>query len=232
MDAHGARKVEMIESDLLDDSEAAPLIRLIDDDVRFRRALHGVLCAAGYRTAQYGSVGEMLLDGIGDAPGCLVLDIHMPGPSGLDLQEMIATQPEPLPVIFVTAQATVHETLRAMKAGAADFFFKPVDSDALLPVVAKVIEDDAVRRRARLRQTALQARYSRLSPRERQVLDMVVNGALNKQIGWELGAAERTVKAHRAHVMEKMEVRSLAELVKAVGQLEAPLAFAPVRGGN
>jgi FixJ family two-component response regulator len=98
--------------------------------------------------------------------------------------------------------------------------------------VAKVIEDDAVRRRARLRQTALQARYSRLSPRERQVLDMVVNGALNKQIGWELGAAERTVKAHRAHVMEKMEVRSLAELVKAVGQLEAPLAFSAGRGGS
>jgi FixJ family two-component response regulator len=220
----------MTESDLLDDLEDAPIIRLIDDDVTFRHALQGVLCAAGYRVAEYGSVGEMLLGGIGSEPGCLVLDIHMPGPSGLDLQEMIATQPEPLPVIFVTAEATVHETLRAMKAGAADFFFKPVDCVALLQVVAKAIEDDAQRRRARLRQTALQARYSRLSPRERQVLDMVVNGALNKQIGWELGAAERTVKAHRAHVMEKMEVRSLAELVKAVGQLEAPIPQPPGRG--
>ncbi|MEJ8825539.1 response regulator [Variovorax humicola] len=213
----------MIECDSLEDREDSPCVRLVDDDATFRRALHRVLCAAGYRVAEYGSVGEMLLDGFGSAPGCLVMDIHMPGPSGLDLQEMIATQPEPLPVIFVTAQATVHETLRAMKAGAADFFFKPVDSAALLRVVAKAIEDDALRRRARLRQNALQARYSRLSPRERQVLDMVVNGALNKQIGWELGAAERTVKAHRAHVMEKMEVRSLAELVKAVGQLESTL---------
>jgi FixJ family two-component response regulator len=222
----------MIESDLLDGTEDVPCIRLIDDDVTFRRALHGVLCAAGYKVAEYGSVGEMLLEGIGQEPGCLVLDIHMPGPSGLDLQEMIATQPEPLPVIFVTAEATVHETLRAMKAGAADFFFKPVDSEALLRVVAKAIEDDAIRRRARLRQTALQTRYSRLSPRERQVLDMVVSGALNKQIGWELGAAERTVKAHRAHVMEKMEVRSLAELVRAVGQLETPLRTTAGRGGG
>src|SRR4029077_11700989 len=117
-----------------------------DDDAAFRRALHHVLCAAGYRVAEYGSVGEMLLDGFGSAPGCLVMDIHMPGPSGLDLQEMIATQPEPLPVIFVTAQATVHETLRAMKAGAADFLFKPVDGDALLSVVNKAVHEDAIRR--------------------------------------------------------------------------------------
>jgi FixJ family two-component response regulator len=135
---------------------------------------------------------------------------------------MIATQPEPLPVIFVTAEATVHETLRAMKAGAADFLFKPVDGDALLSAVNKAVAEDATRRQARRRLNDLQNRYSRLSPRERQVLDMVVNGALNKQIGAELGAAERTVKAHRAHVMEKMEVTSLADLVRTVGQLAAP----------
>ncbi|MGJ7510756.1 response regulator transcription factor [Variovorax sp. GT1P44] len=196
-----------------------PIIRLIDDDASFRRAVQRLLRTAGYRVAEYGSVGEMLLEGIGSAPGCLVLDIHMPGPSGLDLQEMIATQPEPLPVIFVTAEATVHETLRAMKAGAADFLFKPVDGEALLSVVNKAVQEDAVRRQAHRRLSALQTRYSRLSPRERQVLDMVVNGALNKQISAELGAAERTVKAHRAHVMEKMEVSSLADLVRAVGQL-------------
>jgi FixJ family two-component response regulator len=198
-----------------------PIIRLIDDDVSFRRAVQRLLRAAGHRVAEYGSVGDMLLEGIGCAPGCLVLDIHMPGPSGLDLQEMIATQPEPLPVIFVTAEATVHETLRAMKAGAADFLFKPVDGEALLSVVNKAVQEDAARRQAHRRLSALQTRYSRLSPRERQVLDMVVNGALNKQISAELGAAERTVKAHRAHVMEKMEVSSLADLVRAVGQLGA-----------
>ena len=198
-----------------------PTIRLIDDDVSFRRALQRLLREAGHQVAEYGSVGEMLLEGIGSAPGCLVLDIHMPGPSGLDLQEMIASQPEPLPVIFVTAEATVHETLRAMKAGAADFLFKPVDGETLLSVIGKAVQDDAARRQARRRLCALQARYSRLSPRERQVMEMVVNGALNKQISAQLGAAERTVKAHRAHVMEKMEVSSLADLVRAVGQLGA-----------
>ena len=203
----------------LNPAEEAPLIRLIDDDVAFRRALQRLLQAAGHRVAEYGSVGEMLLDGIGEAPGCLVLDIHMPGPSGLDLQEMIASQPQPLPVIFVTAEATVHETLRAMKAGAADFLFKPVDSEALLAVVNKAVQDDASRRLARRRLCTLQSRYSRLSPREREVLDMVVNGALNKQISAKIGAAERTVKAHRAHVVEKMEVNSLADLVRAVGHL-------------
>lgn len=198
-----------------------PTIRLIDDDVSFRRALQRLLREAGHQVAEYGSVGEMLLEGIGSAPGCLVLDIHMPGPSGLDLQEMIASQPEPLPVIFVTAEATVHETLRAMKAGAADFLFKPVDGETLLSVIGKAVQDDAARRQARRRLCALQTRYSRLSPRERQVMEMVVNGSLNKQISAQLGAAERTVKAHRAHVMEKMEVSSLADLVRAVGQLGA-----------
>jgi len=201
--------------------DETPIVRLIDDDASFRRAVQRLFRAAGHRVAEYNSVGAMLLEGIGSAPGCLVLDIHMPGPSGLDLQEMIATQPEPLPVIFATAEATVHETLRAMKAGASDFLFKPVDGEALLAAVNKAIAEDATRRRARRRLNDLQNRYSRLSPRERQVLDMVVNGALNKQIGAELGAAERTVKAHRAHVMEKMEVTSLADLVRAAGQLGA-----------
>ncbi|MBO9513482.1 MAG: response regulator transcription factor [Variovorax sp.] len=197
-------------------------MRLIDDDVAFRRAVRRVLQAAGHEVAEYSSVGAMLLEGIGTAPGCLVLDIHMPGPSGLDLQEMIATQPEPLPVIFVTAEATVHETLRAMKAGAADFLFKPVDGETLVSVVNKAVLEDAARRKSRRQLSDLQTRYARLSVRERQVLEMVVNGALNKQISAELGAAERTVKAHRAHVMAKMGVSSLADLVRAVVQLNVP----------
>src|ERR1700751_4753906 len=136
--------------------EEAPIVRLIDDDVSFRRAVQRLLRAAGHRVAEYSSVGAMLLEGIGSAPGCLVLDIHMPGPSGLDLQEMIATQPEPLPVIFVTAEATVHETLRAMKAGAADFLFKPGDGEALLSAVNKAVAEDAARRQARKRLADLQ----------------------------------------------------------------------------
>ena len=207
-----------------------PTVRLIDDDVAFRHAMQRLLRTAGLQEVEYGSVGEMLLEGIGSAPGCLVLDIHMPGPSGLDLQEMIASQPEPLPVIFVTAEATVHETLRAMKAGATDFLFKPVDGEMLLSVIRKAIEDDAARRQARRRVCALQSPYSPLSPREGQVMEMVVNGALNKQISPQLGAAERTVKAHRAHVMEKMEVSSLADLVRAVGQLGMTPDSASVAG--
>ncbi len=206
----------------LSPAKEQPLVRLIDDDVAFRRAVRRVLQAAGHEVAEYSSVGAMLLEGIGSAPGCLVLDIHMPGPSGLDLQEMIATQPEPLPVIFVTAEATVHETLRAMKAGAADFLFKPVDGETLVSVVNKAVLEDAARRKSRRQLSDLQTRYARLSVRERQVLEMVVNGALNKQISAELGAAERTVKAHRAHVMAKMGVSSLADLVRAVVQLNVP----------
>jgi FixJ family two-component response regulator len=220
-----SRRIHWDEEPKMDASVAAlesidaPVIRLIDNDAEFRRALRSRLQAVGYQVAEYGSVGEILLEGIGRASGCLILEIHMPGPSGLDLLDMIASQQEPLPVIFVTAEATVQETLRAMKGGAVDVLFKPPDTELLLLVTGKALAEDATRRRARMRQTALQARYSRLSPRERQVLDMVVNGALNKQISHELGAAERTVKAHRAHVMEKMEVRSLADLVKVAGQL-------------
>jgi FixJ family two-component response regulator len=199
-----------------------PVLRLVDDDESFRRALNRLLRAAGYQVAEYGSVGEMLLAGMGSAPGCMILDIHMPGPSGLDLQEMVATRPDPLPVIFVTAQATVHETLRAMKAGATDVLFKPVDSEMLLEAVQGAVSKNAAQRLASQMRSALQTRYARLSPRERQVLDMVVRGSLNKQISWELGAAERTVKAYRANMMEKMEVRSVADLVRAASQLNLP----------
>ena len=199
-----------------------PVVRLIDDDASYRKAASSAFRAAGLQVAEYGSVGQLLLEGIGHAPGCLVLDIHLPGPSGLDLQQMMSLEPEPLPIIFVTAEATVHETLRAMKAGAVDFLFKPVDNAALLAAVRRAVADDTSKRASKLRLVALRERYGRLSTRERDVLDMVVGGALNKQIAWKLGAAERTVKAHRARIMEKMEVESLAELVPMVATLNLP----------
>jgi FixJ family two-component response regulator len=209
----------------------APLVRLVDDDAAFRRSVQRSLRARGFQVAEYGSVGQLLLEGIGRAPGCLVLDIHLPGPSGLDLQQMMAMEAEPLPMIFVTAEATAHETLRAMKAGAVDFLFKPVDTEALLAAVHQAVDDHASRRDSQRRLVSLRNRYSRLSAREREVLDMVVMGALNKQIGWKLGAAERTVKAHRAHIMEKMEVNSLAELVRVTSQLNLPPAGRNVANG-
>lgn len=202
-----------------EDHHEAPVIRIVDDDESFRRALQRLLQASGYRVRDYGSVGDMLLAGMGSECGCLILDIHMPGPSGLELQTMLAGEANPLPVIFVTGEATVQDSVRAMKAGAADFLFKPVDSDALLAALDRTLKDDASQRREARRLDGLRARYDTLSLRERQVLDMVTRGALNKQISAKLDVAERTVKAHRARGMEKMEVRTLAELVRLVEQL-------------
>lgn len=196
-----------------------PLIRVVDDDISFRRAIQRLLTASGYRVKDYGSVGDMLLAGIGPECGCLILDIHMPGPSGLDLQDMLNANTHPLPVIFITGEATVHESIRAMKAGAADFLFKPVDGEALLSVLNKTLKNDACQRQEQQRLNLMQSRYASLSLREKQVLHMVVKGALNKQISAALDVAERTVKAHRARAMQKMEVRTLAELVRTVEQL-------------
>ncbi|RZL88883.1 MAG: response regulator transcription factor [Variovorax sp.] len=208
----------MDKSYLRADAEVAT-VRFIDADALFRRGVKRILCASGYRVADYGSVGEFLLAGLSDVPGCVLLDIRLPGPSGLDLQEMLRTVPRPLPVVVLTGKATVHETVRAMKAGAVDFLLKPVDGRALLSAVGKAVIKDAREREVREGQSALQAKYATLSPREREVLAMLVEGALNKQIGAQIGAAERTVKAHRAHLMVKMGVRSVAALVRVADRL-------------
>jgi len=193
------------------------VIRVVDADPCFRAALRGVFNAAGFEVQEFSSVPDYLAQPADTRAGCLVLDIHMSGPSGLDLQDIVSAQAEPLPMVFVTASATAHEAVRAFKSGAADFFFKPVDSQVLLSVVSQAVANAARQRVERLRAAALQSRYDRLSPRERQVLALVVKGSLNKQISTQLGAAERTVKAHRAHLMEKLEVRSVAELVSCYG---------------
>ncbi len=204
---------------VLQERNDIPVIRIVDDDVSFRRALQRLLQVSGYKVKEYGSVGDLLLAGIGPEEGCLILDIHMPGPSGLDLQEMLAADGHPLPVIFMTGEATVHDSVRAMKAGAEDFLFKPLDSQVLLAVLEKTLKAAACSCQERQRVDTLRARYATLSQRERQVLDMVTKGSLNKQIGAALDVAERTVKAHRARVMQKMEVRTLAELARIVEQL-------------
>lgn len=196
-----------------------PVIRVIDDDVSFRRAIQRLLQTSGYLVEDYGSVGDMLLAGIGSKHGCLILDIHMPGPSGLDLQDMLRTHAHSLPVIFVTAEATVHESVRAMKAGAADFLLKPVEAETLLASIDKTLQDAASRRQQDEQLSSLQARYASLSSREKEIVNMVGDGMLNKQISATLNVAERTVKAHRARAMEKMEVRTLAELVRSMEQL-------------
>jgi FixJ family two-component response regulator len=206
-------------------TERAPIVHVVDDDDSVRTAVVRLLQAAGHEARGYASAGEFLL-GRSDrnAPGCMVLDVRMPGPSGLDLQEALARLEVPLPIVFLTGHGDIPMSVRAMKAGAIDFLTKPVSRDALLAAVRTALARDAERRAAHERRHALRARYETLTPREREVFAGVVAGKLNKQIAGELGTAERTVKAHRAQVMEKMQVASVAGLVHVAEQLSSELS--------
>jgi len=195
------------------------VVHVVDDDDGMRTGLCRLLRAAGYDARPYASAGDFLIADPGEAPGCVLLDLKMPGPSGLDLQQALARRPDPLPVVFLTGQGEIPDSVRALKAGASDFLTKPVERETLLLAVEHALAQDAVRRAERDDLRALQARYDRLTPREREVFAQVVDGKLNKQIAGEIGAAERTVKAHRAQVMEKMQVGSLAELVRVASRL-------------
>lgn len=195
------------------------VIHVVDDDESLRTALQRLLTAAGYRVRTYASAGDFLLEPPLDAPGCLLLDLNMPGPSGLDLQEALKRHGVRLPVIFLTGHGDLPTGVRAMKAGAVDFLTKPVERETLLAAVAQAIEVDAVRRTARSNHSDLQSRYAQLTAREREVLDLIVAGKLNKQIAGDLGIAERTVKAQRAQVMVKLGATNAAELGRIAAQL-------------
>jgi FixJ family two-component response regulator len=160
----------------------------------------------------YASAGEFLLEPPVDAPGCLLLDLRMPGPSGLDLQEALERHGVRLPVIFLTGHGDLSTGVRAMKAGAVDFLTKPVERETLFAAVARALEVDAAQRATRAADSELQMRFAQLTAREREVFDLVVAGKLNKQIAGVLGIAERTVKAQRAQVMAKLGVANAAEL--------------------
>jgi FixJ family two-component response regulator len=203
----------------------APVIHVVDDDEAVRTAVVRLLQAAGHEARGYASAGEFLL-GRSDrnAPGCAVLDVRLPGPSGLDLQEALARLEVPIPIVFLTGHGDIPMSVRAMKAGAVDFLTKPVRAEALLAAVRNALARDAEARSTRERLHAFRTRYETLTPREREVFAGVVAGKLNKQIAAELGTAERTVKAHRAQVMEKMQVGSVAELVHVADALQAAAA--------
>ena len=196
-----------------------PVIHLVDDDESLRTALQRLLTAAGYRVRTYASAGEFLLEPPVDTPGCLLLDLRMPGPSGLDLQEALKRHGVRLPVIFLTGHGDLPTGVRAMKAGAVDFLTKPVERETLFAAVAHAFEVDAAQRAARFNHSDLQGRYAQLTARERAVLDGVVAGKLNKQIAGDLGVAERTVKAQRAQVMAKLGATTAAELGRIAAQL-------------
>jgi len=151
--------------------------------------------------------------------GCLLLDLSLPGPSGLDLQERLVTMENPLPIVFLTGHADVPKSVRAMKAGAVDFLTKPVDAPVLLDAVARAVARDAVSRTTRARQHQIRARYDLLTPREREVFAHLISGQLNKQVGFDLGISERTTKIHRRQVLEKMAADSIADLVRMASDL-------------
>jgi FixJ family two-component response regulator len=205
-------------------SAPGPVIRVVDDDDAFRTAVTRLLHAAGYDVRAYASSGDFLLAEENPVPGCVLLDLRMPGPDGLDLQAALARRGAPLPIVFLTAHGDVAASVRAMKGGAEDFLTKPVKREALLSAIRDAIRRDENRRESREQLQDIRRRYEALSPRERSVLDHVVAGRLNKQIASAIGASERTVKAHRARVMSKMGASSVAELVRAIDRLGlAPL---------
>jgi FixJ family two-component response regulator len=196
------------------------IIHVVDDEESLRTALMRLLRAAGYEVRTYASAGYFLLNKPENVPGCVILDVRMPGPSGFELQEAIAKLDESLPIIFLTGHGDIPMSVRAIKAGAVDFLTKPVRRETLLQAVRTALADSAERRTTHELLHSLRSRYESLTSREREVFAQVVSGKLNKQIAGELGTCERTVKAHRAHVMEKMQLTSVAELVHAADQLK------------
>jgi FixJ family two-component response regulator len=199
---------------------AKPQIHIVDDDASLRTALIRLLGAAGFDAVGYASTGDYLLSRPESRHGCLLLDVRLPaGPSGLDLHAALRDLGADPPVVFMTGHADVATCLRAMKAGAVDFLEKPIKSETLLEAVRRALALDLRRRTERTQEESLSTKYGSLSPRERQVFDGVIAGKLNKQIADELGVAERTVKAQRAHMMEKLGVGSSAELGRLAERL-------------
>lgn len=189
-----------------------PLIHLVEDDDSLRTALLRLLDAAGFEARGYDSAGAFLLEPPPDRPGCLLLDVRLPGPSGLELQAVLPRQGVSLPVVFLTGHADVASSVRAMKAGAVDFLTKPVERDALLDAIGRALTRDALDRAARDDTRRMRARFDSLTSREHVIFDRIIAGKLNRQIGEELGLAERTVKLQRAQLMAKLGVTSVAEL--------------------
>ena len=193
-----------------------PCVSVIDDDDLVLRALERLLKSGGFDVRTFPSPYEFL-ERRPAGPGCLVLDLAMPGLNGLELQKQLASLGDPCPVVFLSGEGDVPTSVAAMKAGAVDFLTKPVVREQLLASVRAALARDADERAARERRDSLAARLSTLTAREREVLDLVVTGMLNKQIAARLGTAEKTVKVHRARAMRKMRASSLAELVRLVG---------------
>ncbi len=192
----------------------APTVYLVDDDPDLLKALQRLLQSAGMQVAAFASAQQFLQDHDRLAPGCLVLDLALPGLNGLQLQRELEQRASPLPIVFLTGRGDIAASVQAMKHGATDFLTKPVDDSVLLAAIQEALATDRLRRRAQVERDRIAGCLAGLTERERQVLELVAAGRLNKQIAAELGTVEKTVKFHRGNLMRKMGVHSVADLVK------------------